>query len=250
MARFAAVDRSSAPVLDDHPLGHPAGGLGAARLLSPGDYRLWLAEIELRDGGWLEVGGPAGEALYLFGGELAVDGRVCPTGGAVVVEPGVTTRVVATGPVRVAHFGSRGDGPPVETAHRGVVHVIGPGGSWTSGRLEDVDAVWFTDSTCETCRIALFMVSSREAHRGPSHSHSEDEIIFLVDGSVRMGAHRYGPGTALSIPGGVRYAFEGVAGGHRFLNFRTGVSYQTSAGRPPLLETAATRDGTYVGDVR
>ena len=48
----------------------------------------------------------------------------------------------------------------------------------------------------------------------------------------------------------MRYAFDGLAGGHRFLNFRAGVSYQTNAGGSPLLETAAAREGVYVGDVR
>jgi hypothetical protein len=237
-------------------MGHHTEGLRAARLLSPADYRLWLAELEFDDGGGVEGAGRGSEAFYVFDGELGVDGRVCPVGGAVVIESGVAAQLEARGHVRAAHFGSRRDasgsrsplGPPAPDGH--VVHVLGPGGNWRSGQREGVDAVWFTDSTCPTCRSAFFVVSSSEAHRGPSHSHSQDEIIFLIDGRIRMGAQEYGPGTALCIPGGTRYAFEGLPDGHRFLNFRTDVSYQTNAHGQPLLETAASRDGAYVGDLR
>jgi hypothetical protein len=246
MAKFTAVDEASAPLVGAHPAGHAATGLRGARLLSPADARLWLAVLELDAGGELRSG-TGGEALYVFEGEMAVDGRTCPAGGAIVVEPGVEARLEARGAVRAAHFGSR-DGGAAGPGRD--VHVIGPRGSWTSGRLEGVEAVWFTDSTCPTCRIAFFLVSAAGAHRGPPHSHTQDEIIFLIDGSLRMGARQYGPGTALSIRGGTRYALEGPPGGHRFLNFRTDVSYQTSAGGTPRLETAAARDGTYVGDLR
>jgi len=246
MAKFTAIDEASTPLAGVHPAGHAAAGLRGARLLSPADFRLWLAVLELDDGGELHCG-PGAEALYLLEGEMAVDGRVCPVGGAVVVEPGVETRLEARGAVRAAHFGAR----PGGTAGPGRgVHVVGPGGDWTSGRLEGVEAVWFADSTCPTCSIAFFLVSAVDAHRGPPHSHTQDEIIYLIDGSLRTGARHYGPGTALSIRGGTRYALDGPPGGHRFLNFRTDVSYQTNAGEPPRLETAAARDGTYVGDVR
>ena len=254
MAKFTAVAGASVPSVETHPAGHRTVGLHRARLLSPPGFRLWLVMLEFDDGGAIESGG--GEALYVFEGEVSADGRTCPTGGAIVVEPGVDARLEARGAVRAAHFGARhqapaADGPlgPPAAEGRGV-HVVGPRGTWTSGRLEHVDAVWFTDSTCPTCRIALFLVSAAGAHHGPSHSHTQDEIIYLIDGSLRMGAHRFGPDTALCIPGGTRYALEGLAGGHRFLNFRTDVSFQTSAGYPPLLETAAAREGAYVGDIR
>ena len=246
MAKFTAIDEASVPPAAAHPAGHRAAGLRRARLLSPADFRLWLAVLELDDGGDLRSG-TGGEALYVLEGEMAVDGRACPAGGAVVIEPGVDARLEARGAVRAVHFGSR-DGGSAQPGHG--VHVVGPRGSWTSGRLEGVEAVWFTDSTCPTCRIAFFLVSAAGAHRGPPHSHTQDEIIYLIDGSLRTGARRYGPGTALSIQGGTRYALDGPPGGHRFLNFRTGVSYQTNAGQPPRLETAAARDGTYVGDER
>jgi hypothetical protein len=245
--KLTAIAREDVVPEPVHPLGHAVTGLRGARLLSPPAHPLWLVELELGDGGrveWPERHGD--EAVYVLGGAVEVDGRTCPEGGAVVVESGVAAALSAPTGARLAHFGARA------AARRAgqTVHVFGPGGQWVSGRLEGVKAVWFTDSTCPTCRAAFFVVDSPDRFRGPSHSHSQDEIIYLVGGGVRMGAHRYGAGTALSVPADVRYAFDGLEGGHRFLNFRADVSYQTNAGGGPLLETAGAREGVYTGDVR
>ena len=245
--KLTAIGHDDVAPSDAHPMGNMTAGLIDARLLSPVAHPLWLVDLTLDGGGRLEwEGGHGDEAVYLLSGSASVDGRECPEGGAVVVEAGVPAALVARGPVRAAHFGTHrtphGDGR--------VAHVFGPGGQWLSGRLEGVNAVWFTDSTCPTCRAAFFVVDAPDRFRGPSHSHSQDEIIYLIGGGVRMGARRYGAGTALSIPADVRYAFDGLEGGHRFLNFRADVSHQTNAGAAPLLETAAARQGVYVGDTR
>jgi hypothetical protein len=245
--KLTAVARDEVAPSGAHPMGHATEGLEDARLLTPAEHPLWLVDLVLADGGRIEWSPAHGdEAVYLSAGSGRVDGRVCPPGGAVVVESGVATSLIALGPVRATHFGTRAPG---EGEGR-TVHVFGPGGQWLSGRLEGVNATWFTDSTCPTCRAAFFVVESPDRFRGPPHSHSQDEVIYLVGGGVRMGAHRYGAGTALSIPANVRYAFDGLEGGHRFLNFRADVSYQTNAGAAPLLETAGAREGVYVGDLR
>ncbi len=245
--KLTAIARDDVAPGGVHPMGHGADGLREARLLSPPAWPLWLVEVVLGDGGRLEWGTDHGdEALYLLEGAATVDGRPCPGGGAVVVEAGVGTSLVAEGGLRAAHFGA----PPALHHDGHTVHVFGPGGQWLSGKLEGVSATWFTDSTCATCRAAFFLVDSPDRFRGPPHSHSQDEVIYLIGGGIRMGAHTYGAGTALSIPANVRYAFDGLEGGHRFLNFRAGESYQTNAGAAPLLETAAAREGVYVGDVR
>jgi hypothetical protein len=245
--KLTAIARDDVGPADVHPMGHAAQGVRDARLLSAPGHPLWLVDLSLDDGGRLEWPGAHGdEAVYVLSGAAAVDGRACPADGAVVVESGVRASLVAEGPARVAHFGTR-----AADAHDGrVVHVFGPGGQWRSGQLEGVKAVWFTDSTCPTCRAALFVVDAPDRFRGPSHSHSQDEIVYLIGGGVRMGARVHRAGTALSIAADVRYAFVGLEGGHRFLNFRAGVSYQTNAAAEPLLETAGAREGVYVGDVR
>jgi hypothetical protein len=228
-----------------------------ARLLSPPDYPLWLVDAQLDDGAMLTFDTDHGdEGLYVKEGELTVDGRRTQAGGAVVVESRAPCVVRAVGPTHVVHNGCAeidppADGPfgaPSPDGHG--VHVVGPGGTWLSGSLEGVHAVWFADSACPTCRVAFFTVKGKEANDAPAHTHTQDEIIYLLDGGIRMGAHVYGPGTALCIPGNLRYKFRGEEGGHHFLNFRRGTSYQTNAGAEPLLETPEFRAGTFVGDVR
>jgi quercetin dioxygenase-like cupin family protein len=245
--KLTAIARDDVAPATAHPAGHAVTGLRGARLLSPAQHPLWLVELELSGGGRLDWGEEHGdEAVYVMEGEVDVDGRPCPAGGAAVVESGVAASLSAVTGARLAHFGSRAPSPRAGL----LVHVFGPAGQWVSGRLEGVKAVWFTDSTCATCRAAFFVVDSPDRFRGPSHSHSRDEVIYFLSGGVRMGAHCYGAGTALSVPANVRYAFDGLEGGHRFLNFRADASYQTNAGAEPLLETAAAREGVYTGDVR
>jgi hypothetical protein len=128
---------------------------------------------------------------------------------------------------------------------------MGPGGHALSGAREGVKATWFADSTCDTCRCCLLLVENDHEMKAPSHHHSEDEIIYLISGAITMGAYEFHAGTALSIPGNARYAFNGLAEGHAFLNFRRDVSNQTNArDEEPMLETALARGGELVDDLR
>ena len=224
-------------------------GDGTARRMSPHGYPLWLFETALTDGATLRWPAPeTDEALYVLDGELDVGGLRCPEGGAVIVERGARATATAVGPTTVIHVGSSPEVAPALDDERagGVVHVVGPDGRFESGTRENVHAVWFADGTCDGCDLQLFTVQTPplDDRQGRAHSHSQDEIIYLLDGSVTMGAHTFGPGTAVSIPADVRYALRAHGGGHRFLNFRRAVSWQIyELGSDPLLETAAARGG-------
>lgn len=52
------------------------------------------------------------------------------------------------------------------------------------------------------------------------HSHDEDEIIYILEGSMRINNRTVGPGSCLTIPGGVFYGFHAGPEGLRILNFR------------------------------
>jgi hypothetical protein len=84
------------------------------------------------------------------------------------------------------------------------------------------------------------------------HSHSEDEIIFVTKGAMRLGTRLYGPGSAIAIPAETFYSFGVGPEGLSFVNFRaarpadikfkTGGSWDEVAywrdnvGRPQYLE--------------
>ena len=53
------------------------------------------------------------------------------------------------------------------------------------------------------------------------HSHSADEIIFILDGAMLMGRRRITPGMAMAIDGDTRYRVGVPEEGLAFLNFRT-----------------------------
>jgi quercetin dioxygenase-like cupin family protein len=52
------------------------------------------------------------------------------------------------------------------------------------------------------------------------HAHDEDEIIYVLEGAMRINNRMLGRGACLTIPGGVFYGFHAGPQGLRILNFR------------------------------
>ncbi len=52
------------------------------------------------------------------------------------------------------------------------------------------------------------------------HSHDEDEIMYILEGSMRINNRTVGPGGCLYIAGGTFYGFHAGADGLHILNFR------------------------------
>jgi hypothetical protein len=214
---------------------------------------------ELADGAVLRWSPQHGdEAVCVLEGSLAVGERQCGAGGALVVESGVACEARAIGRTVVAHYGpvdehAPGDGPygaPSADSHG--VHVVGERGWYASGGGEHNRAIWWADSTCPTCRLTVFQVHSEgRDEKGVAHHHTQDEIIFLVSGAVRMGALRYGAGTAISIPANMRYALAGDGSPRSFLNYRRDASAVVLADdQKTFVESGLTFDGIEVGDLR
>jgi hypothetical protein len=77
------------------------------------------------------------------------------------------------------------------------------------------------DAHCPTCRVWMhenFYYGADE--ETPLHSHSEDEVIFVTSGSVRLGARLFGPGTAVAVAANTKYGFFSGPDGLGFVNFR------------------------------
>lgn len=75
------------------------------------------------------------------------------------------------------------------------------------------------------------------------HSHSEDEVIFVRAGSVRLGNRLYAPGTALAIAANTVYGFFSGPDGLSFVNFRgTSPTYKTADGSMVLDEAELWRN--------
>ena len=95
-----------------------------------------------------------------------------------------------------------------------------PGASGVSGGLHaDSDwpgsAVWLHENHFP----GGMELTPEQAARG-IHSHSEDEIIFVTAGAMRLGNRLVGPGTAIAIAADTLYSFTAGPEGLSFVNFR------------------------------
>lgn len=259
MAKFSIIDAATVPEAPVYPAPFAtlAGGMRARRV-SPDGYSTWLVLADLDDGATIRWPATHGdEGVYVVSGALDVEGHECPADGCLIVESGVEASARAVGPTRVVHVGPFDPtppadglyGPPEPDGHG--VHVVGPGGWYASGGREHVVARWFADSTCPTCRISFFHVARADAHaKDIPHTHTQDEIIFILGGSIVIGRHEYGPGHAVCIPANVRYSVTTGAHGMAFLNYRRDVSTQAYGKvKPPELEGGIARGGTAVCDL-
>ena len=187
------------------------------------------------------------EAVYVLEGAIDVNGTNVPTGGAVVLHGNAPCTVTSAGGARLAHF------VEVASAHDGDgrLHLIGPAGWARSGRPGAAEATWFADSTCEGCDVTLLRVErDTPGNRGRPHEHSADEILFLVEGGISLGAHDLPRDHAVFIPANTRYAVNCGPVKHGFLNYRAHASAQMYEGdTEPMVENALGRDGEVVGDV-
>jgi hypothetical protein len=226
---------------------------------SPDGYSIWSAVSELDDGGTIEWDTAHGDdGVYVLSGALEVDGHRSPADGAVVVESGVATVARAVGVTRVVHCGARDAEPPGDglygapSADGHHVHVVGDRGWFSSGDRERVAVRWFADSTCPTCRIALFHVWRAEGGvRDRSHTHTQDELIHVLGGSVVVGGTTLPAVTCLAIPADHRYSLTSGPDGFAILNYRRDVSVQGyREGEPTELEGALARGGAEIGDFR
>jgi quercetin dioxygenase-like cupin family protein len=257
MAKFSAINLADVETTSAYALGRKVTGLRSSKRISPDDYSLFLVVSELDDGAVIEWDTAHGdEALCVLEGELDVDGRRCPTGGAVVVEAGVACRAIAIGKTRVAHYGPTDPTPPVggvlgpADAHGHGVHVVGDGGWFRAGN-ETYSQTWWADSSCPTCRISVFRIEHPD---GPDndlpHHHTQDEIIFVLEGELRLGSYRCPAGTAISIPAYMRYSLRSDGKAFKFLNYRRDVSRFAMPGGDEVSELALEIHGEKVGDFR
>lgn len=216
--------------------GHRRLGPSTSARVSPDGFGLWLLRTQLAAGSAIEWDGTGGEqGVHVVAGELELDGRRCPEGGALVVEHGARGRAVALVDAEVVHEGrsptteAAGPGPgdrPGRIGRAPEIHVVGPGGTYA--RVEPGrSTVFFADSTCDGCALTLFLTGRDAPYESAPHSHSADELIHVLAGELVLGRRVLGPGATLAVEADRRYGFR--SSGFRFLNYRPGPSTLTRA---------------------
>lgn len=165
----------------------------------------------------------------------------------VVVEANAVPRIMASVPTRVVHMGPRDDAPPTDGLYGpakpagGHVHVVGPRGTFEAQGEPGRETRFFADATCVSCRLWLLYTARRFAYESPIHSHSQDELIHVLEGEIRLGTLRVGPGSTLFIAAHQPYHFTSGEQGFGFLNYRRDASEMTTRSTgDTLVEAGAT----------
>ena len=232
------------------------GGI-AARQVSPDGASLWLVAAALAAGTELRWGPEHGdEAVYVRSGSLAVDGRVCPPDGAVVVEAGVAATAIAESDTSIVHVGPADLVPPTDglrgaadTEGRGV-RIVGSDGIWAT--VDETQRTrFFSDASAPTNRLWLLATDRPQYFESSAHSHSQDELIHVLRGEIRVGRRVVGVGDTLWVAADRRYKLYSGNDGVHFINYRRDASVMTSPNYDgPLLEAGEPTNMTWVNDTR
>ncbi|MCY4434778.1 MAG: hypothetical protein OXE45_14035, partial [bacterium] len=196
------------------------------------------------------------EAVYVRSGSLIVDGRVCPADGAVIVEAGVAATATAESDTSIVHVGPADSAPPIDglrgpadTDGRGV-RVVGPDGLWAT--VDDTQRTrFFSDASAPTNRLWLLATDRPQYFESSAHSHSQDELIHVLRGEIRVGRRVVGVGDTLWVAADRRYKLYTGDDGVHFINYRRDASVMTSPNYDaPLLEAGEATNMTRVDDIR
>lgn len=208
-----------------------SGGGAAASYFVADQHPLHLHLIEFRRGEVLRVrSGAIDQLAYVWGGAVDAGGRRLDTGSSLIVEHGASLQVVGAAEISALLAFSAAQ-PPAEARAGGHVHLLPAEHAPRSdalGGVEGLGGTMHADADCPTCALWLHenQFAGRDAppqgDEAGVHCHSEDEIIFVVEGDLRLGDRLYGPGAALAIAAGGFYSFSPGPDGLRFVNFRAG----------------------------
>jgi quercetin dioxygenase-like cupin family protein len=227
MARIsiATLDKGS-------PTSHADGFAGSGTILAVLDDArapIHLHLHQLQDGDTLRIA-PVGVdcTTYLWQGKLRARDSVLTAGSSLIVERGAALDVAASedGTMLLVFTARQSAGALRAGGH---VHLLPAenvphyGDTNAGGRLH-------ADASCATCTVWLHENSTPGQAEPPSqavraagvHSHTEDEVIVVTRGQIRLGNRLYGPGTAIAIAANTFYGFTTGPEGLSFVNFRAG----------------------------
>lgn len=204
------------------------GAIEARPLIQGGGLSLYLWHYELAPGAEIRFDRPDhSHLLYIWQGEVTADAEVAGFDDAIIVERHGEVMVrAAGGPAKLLHFYS-----PVPSAKdaRATGKVI-------VRRKQELDRhvhpqtklTLYADSSSDSCDIWFHSGESPDGmfdFVDAPHSHSVDEIIFVVSGSMLVGPRRVGAGTAFAVAADTVYSFVVKEEGLHFINFRASESF-------------------------
>jgi len=224
-----------------------SGTASARSYVDPGKFPLRLDQISLSAEAQLTIGPAETECVgYVWHGAAKAGGHDVPEGSSFIIERGETLSVCGAGKgAELLLFAA--SAPSAQPAEGGHIHILPNSSVPRDNALSEtgVSGGMHADSSCATCNVWLHEngfpgsepVSPEEQGVGV-HSHSEDEIIFIVSGQIRLGRKLFPTGTALAIPAETLYSFTPGPDGMRFVNFRAAMPSEIKfAGGATMSET-------------
>lgn len=215
------------------PIPCGAGVTSRAYMDGVGDP-LHLVSHRLEPGAGLRAeGAPNDELLYVLDGSVGAQDVELPAGSSMIVEYGASLDIRAGEDGAEVLAFLRPD-RPVNARPGGHVHILPRDHvprAHDLGMQNEMGGGIHADAACPTCTVWLHE-NDFHCTAGtviPLHSHSEDEIIFITAGAIRLGHRRYGRGMALAVAAGTRYGFEAAPEGLSFINFRAASPTVTTA---------------------
>lgn len=207
-----------------------AGSGSALAYFDDAQMPLQLHLFDLAAGQAIEIGRTAVDRLaYVWRGAVEAGGVALAAGSSLVVEHGQALTITGTGAAtRLLVFAAASAG--AQSRAGGHVHLL-PADRVAYLAPDDLapgmSGGMHFPADCPTCELWLHAnhfpgseaVTPEQQQRGV-HSHSEDEIIFVTDGEIRLGNQIHGPGTALAIAANTLYGFTPGSNGLDFVNFR------------------------------
>ena len=226
----------SLKTIDKAPRGEPpAGSSGAIEtraLFNRAADPIHAHAHQLAPGATLRIeGAPSDRVAYVWKGSVEAKGTTLEAGSNIVAEHGTALTVTAGGQgATLIDFAT--SARPAEAGAGGHLHLLPadrvPRIEQTAGL--NIGSAIFADSRCPTCRVWLHETEFRNQDEAIAvHSHSEDELIFVTGGSIRLGNAVHGPGAALFVAADTNYGFSTGPAGLTFVNFRPSSPTYTSA---------------------
>ena len=177
--------------------------------------------------------------VYVWEGAVEAGATRMDHGSSLVVELGASLTVTAgrTGAV-VLSYNLRDElGEPRAGGH---VHLMPTGiVPRTDSMLgSTIGAGIHFNAECPTCTMWLHENDFLGDHVVAPHSHSKDELIFIREGSIRLGTKLYPRGTAVLLQADTDYGFASGPDGMGTVDFRGGAPILTPAdGSPVIIES-------------
>jgi quercetin dioxygenase-like cupin family protein len=160
-------------------------------------------------------------------GEVAIDSGRLAAGDVLIAARGASGTMRTTTRTEVLHFGAGSQG----AGANGQLTAVGENPKLRAApsdlavkdrQTADTPLVsYYCDGSDDGCRMMIFRVASEKGYVGPSHTHSENEIIVVLTGALQVGRDRLAAGTAIGIPAHRRYRFSADAS-FSFVNYRSG----------------------------